>query len=105
MPAPWRRLTILSLLVLGGCALYASDQLERLYGPAAPRQRMGAADSAAGQRYLSYEPPLLERRLALFSRAFLDAFDPIDRRSAHKADDKSEKVARLRPPRIAGAAA
>jgi len=62
MPAPWRCLTILSLLVVGGCALYASDQLERLYGPAAPRQRMEAADSAAGQRYLSDVQPLLERR-------------------------------------------
>jgi hypothetical protein len=78
--------------------------------PAPARAKGGAgpgdeAPPSAAEAQAVGEAALLERRLALFSRAFLDAFDPIDRRSAHKADDKSEKVARLRPPRIAGAAA
>jgi hypothetical protein len=73
--------------------------------PARAKGAAGPGDEAppsAAEAQAVGEAALLERRLALFSRAFLDAFDPID----HLADDKSEKVARPRPPRPAvGAAA
>lgn len=55
-------LVILWALVISGCAMYASDQLDELFGPTEPRERMQAAESVAGNIYLHQVQPLLEQR-------------------------------------------
>jgi len=55
-------LVICALLLVGGCAVYASENWDQVFGPSEPRQRMETADSDAGSHYLQQVEPLLEQR-------------------------------------------
>jgi hypothetical protein len=53
---------LLAILLIGGCAIYAGDGFDALFGPAEPRERIQAADSVAGDYYLQQVQPILEQR-------------------------------------------
>ncbi len=53
---------ICAVLLVGGCAIYAGENWNEIFGPAEPRQRMETADSDPGKQYLQQVQPLLEQR-------------------------------------------
>jgi hypothetical protein len=57
-----RFFVICAVLLVGGCAIYASENWDDIFGPAEPRQRMETADSDPGKHYLQQVQPLLEQR-------------------------------------------
>ena len=48
--------------ILGGCALAASNQFHKMFGPAEPQQRVIKVDSEQGELYHKQVQPLLEKR-------------------------------------------
>ena len=57
-----RLFLLLLILFMGGCALYAGNRWDEIYGPAEPRDRMLAADTQAGSFYLKEVQPIIENR-------------------------------------------
>ena len=57
-----RLFLLLLILFMGGCALYAGNRWDEIYGPAEPRDRMLAADTQAGSYYLNEVQPIIENR-------------------------------------------
>jgi hypothetical protein len=53
---------IITSLVISGCSLVAVSKWDDMYGPAQPRDRLVAADSDAGQHFLTEVQPMLEQR-------------------------------------------
>ena len=64
VPDSIKRASILILLagVVSGCAIYATDNWEDLFGPAQPRERLETSDTEAGRVYLEQVQPILEQR-------------------------------------------
>ncbi len=49
-------------VIVGGCASYASENWNELFGPSEPRQRLVATQSDPGQHYLKNVQPIIEQR-------------------------------------------
>ncbi len=61
--SPYKTLfSLVLLLTISGCAMYASDRWDTIFGPAEPRERMEATSSDAGSVYLNQVQPILEQR-------------------------------------------
>lgn len=54
--------TLVIVVILGGCAFVANSRLDGMFGPVVPQQRMAAAGSERGDIYHQRVKPLIENR-------------------------------------------
>ncbi len=67
---PRRLILLASVMLAVGCASYASENWDELFGTGEPRERMETADTDAGKVYLEQVQPIIEQRCVVCHGCF-----------------------------------